>query len=244
MLDVIPNPLCAAEYFFFHKNLSYSLLMIYLACAATEIGYSCVRHWWGGPLCPSKPCLPWAIVLLETAPLPCSICKPKLGTRHLGSQFPPRKVMLITQLQPTVYFLTRANRGFEFPGVPLKSQHVLWMTKDASSDLFNYFFPPFALPSPSLGQHLGYNLFAELQGVLSFFGQPQVDGGLLKPRHSCFLRVGMWVLDCVICRRWTSKEVGSTAGGGCKPGTSVSWKSKEKNSKTGSLYIFTIPIHA
>lgn len=37
----------AAESFFFHKESSCSLLMIYLACATTGIGSSCARCWWG-----------------------------------------------------------------------------------------------------------------------------------------------------------------------------------------------------
>lgn len=44
MLDVILNPLCTAESFFFHQDPRYSLLMIHLACAAIEIGYSCVKQ--------------------------------------------------------------------------------------------------------------------------------------------------------------------------------------------------------
>lgn len=101
-----------------------------------------------------------------------------------------------------------AGDSFEFPCVPLKSQRVLWMTKDASSDLLNFIvFPP-----PYVSNRC--NLFAELQGFLSFFDQPQVDGGLLKRWRSCFLRAGVWALDCVIRGRETSKEVGSTAGGG------------------------------
>lgn len=33
-----------------------------------------------------------------------------------------------------------AGDSFEFPGIPLKSQPVLWVTKDASSDLLNSIF--------------------------------------------------------------------------------------------------------
>lgn len=36
-----------------------------------------------GLLCASpKPCLPWALMLLEAAPLPCSTCKARLRRRH------------------------------------------------------------------------------------------------------------------------------------------------------------------
>ncbi|XP_071667291.1 uncharacterized protein [Patagioenas fasciata] len=50
-----------------------------------------------------------------------------------------------------------------------------------------------------------------------FRSLPQVDGGLLKRWRSYFLRAGVWVLDCVIRGRQTSKEVGSTAGGAKGP---------------------------
>lgn len=67
--------------------------------------------------------------------------------------------------------------------------------------IYLIFFPPSLLSLPLPYVSNGYDLFAELQGALSFFGQPQVDGGLLKLRHSCFLRAGTWALDCVIRRR-------------------------------------------
>lgn len=104
--------------------------------------------------------------------------------------------LLLLQISPALG-PGAAGDSFEFPCVPLKSQRVLWMTKDASSDLLIFFFPPLlSLPPPYVSN--GCNLFAELQGFLSFFDQPQVDGGLLKRWRSCFLRAGVWVLDCVI----------------------------------------------
>lgn len=60
-LDVIPNPLCTAESFFFHRESGQSLLMIYLAYAAINTGYSCAGH------DRDVPCAPKALPTLGTA---------------------------------------------------------------------------------------------------------------------------------------------------------------------------------
>ena len=98
MLDVIPNPLCAAKSFLSHKDPSYSLLMIYLACAAIEVGYSYVRRSMGrsSVLLKASPTLGPSAV--GDSPSPLQHLQAQAGTRYSGSRLPACKVMLITQL--------------------------------------------------------------------------------------------------------------------------------------------------
>lgn len=93
------------------------------------LGLSCC---WGQPLSPAAPARPgWGE-----------------GT---GVPFPPHQVMHIAHLQPALYFLASANRGFQFPGVLLKSDCSGWLRMLPLVYLIFLFFP-FALPSPFLHQ--------------------------------------------------------------------------------------------
>lgn len=88
MLDVIPNLLCTAESLFFHKGPSYSLLLIYLACAAIEIGYICVKQSMGrsSVLLKALPTLRFSAV--GDRPSPLQLLQAWAGDKALGVPAP------------------------------------------------------------------------------------------------------------------------------------------------------------